>query len=287
MATLWLTLPTGFAATKSPNTDVTGDEDDQTVTVTFTKGTYSSDDEEILDPETVATVTIVLDGAAAQTYGNQQASASATATVTFGAAAAFASNSKAVLKGEIDTIEDAYKDQWNTEKQVYELVIDDSKVGTGEGKSQWKTLSFKLTGNINSADAWDDVEADNALNIKVTWDVVKKVANADAAPSVKVTEAAAAKSSSGAETFTTLSYDLGKGEGAKDKVLKVQIIKENESDFSDVADNYVTINSSAKTVKIKAVASVWSATKWQVVFSDSAGSESSQYAVEFNLKSAG
>ena len=184
--------------------------------------------------------------------------------------------SSAVLTKTVAGSPDAFVEEWNTSKEAYVWTrLPATPANTGDpafAEADYKDMSFNLTGNINAADAWDDLSAaDNAIDIKVIWKAEKSTGGdsgnggsgaTNANPTV--TLKSAPLSSVGAVTYT-VTY--GSGTGARAKVNKVYCTRNN-------AENVMSLATTADLSEITFTPTGMqynNGTDWKIEFTDADG----------------
>jgi len=218
----------------------------------------------------LATVTLSLDSA-------NVSSGNATAKISKGVASQ--PKATAVLNVDVAGSPDAFTETHDATKGYIWTDVSDFDT------TSFKKMSFNLTGNINTADAWDTLSGSgNKIGVKVIWKADQKVASesddnsdsgnsgnsgtqtpavTDAAPKAKVTTASSASAGT-----VVIEYDLGSGSNAKAKVNRVLYTRSgNEQAFANP-----TIDTDAKTITIAPAGLIYSqGGSWKVEFTDNDG----------------
>lgn len=203
--------------------------------------------------------------------GNLSAGGDATAKISKGVASQ--PKSSAVLKVDVAGSPDAFEETHDSTKGYIWTDVADFD------PDSFKKMSFNLTGNINTADAWDTLSGTgNKIGIKVIWKADQKVASesddsgnsgnqtpavTNAAPKAKVTTASAATGDT-----VVIEYDLGSGSSAKAKVNRVLFTRSgNEQAFTPI-----NIDTGTSTITFAPAGLQFSqGGSWKVEFTDNDG----------------
>jgi hypothetical protein len=179
--------------------------------------------------------------------------------------------SEAVLTVKVEGSEDAFYEEWNTTSEKY---VWTRKTTTDFPDTGYKKMSFNLTGNINTADAWDELSLtnDDAIGLTVIWKAEKYSADAGSGSGGGATNAdptvtlkGSTISSAAAVTYT-VTY--GSGTGARAKVNKIYCTRNgspNEMTLQFNADkSEVTFTPTGMQFR--------DGTDWKIEFTDEDGS---------------